>query len=194
MGCRELIKSLKKEGDEKVLGIWSAAEDEAGRIRAGVILRLEEVRRKITEELEGEEALQRLLLEAETKARLSRLAAADNLSRRLYIIAVSSLYLLREQQYENIFEKLVLELPSAAWRSVTVNPADKGIAEHFFPEAHVVTESRITGGMEVETEEGKITVINTFEKRLERFWPRMLPELLDDLAKDVVCDGTAQEN
>jgi V/A-type H+-transporting ATPase subunit E len=191
MGFRELIESLRKEGDEKVLGIWREAEDEAGRIRAAVSLRLGAERRQSTAERAGDEMQRRLLQEAETKVRLVRLTSADSLSRRLYTLAVSSLYLLREGQDEDIFEKLVLELPSAEWQRVRVNPADRGIAAKFFPQAHVAADSSITGGMAVETEDGSIRVVNTFEKRLERSWPRLLPELLKDLAPDLVRGGSA---
>jgi V/A-type H+-transporting ATPase subunit E len=188
MGCRELIDSLKKEGDEKVLGIWREAEEEAGRICAGVSLRLGAARRKADEDRSGDENLRRLLLEAETRARLVRLASADKLSRRLYARAVESLPVLRTQQYEAVFERLALGLPAADWQIVRVNPADKERAGKLFPRARIVTDISIAGGMDVEAEEGRIRVINTLEKRLERIWPRLLPELLADVSHELIRD------
>jgi V/A-type H+-transporting ATPase subunit E len=45
--------------------------------------------------------------------------------------------------------------------------------------------------MEVEAEEGRVWVINTFEKRLERIWPQMLPGLMDEIYREVTNCGTS---
>jgi vacuolar-type H+-ATPase subunit E/Vma4 len=193
MGCDELIQALRKEAEEKTREIWVLAEEEAGRIRADIPVRLEALRQDDEAGRSSDEAY-RMLLEAETGARVIMLTAYDRLSRRLYSLAASSLLLLREEAYGKIFERLVLELPSFRWQRVRIAPDDSELARKFFPGAEIVTDESITGGMEAEAEEGTIRIVNTFEKRLERLWTEMLPDLLDDISRKAMDDGTPPES
>lgn len=191
MGCEELIGSLRKEAEEKVREIWREAEEEAGRIQAGFSLRLEALHREHASESYSE-AWQKTLRDAGNKARRIRLASEDRLSARLYILAVSSLHLLRGKGYEDIFQRLALEIPPLGWRSVKVNQDDCDLARKFFPGAGIVADGNITGGMEAEAEEGWVRVANTFEKRLERAWPEMLPGLIADINREGMDDESPQ--
>jgi V/A-type H+/Na+-transporting ATPase subunit E len=192
MGCEELIGSLRKEAEEKVREIWREAEEEAGKIQAGFSLRLEALRRENESGGSSEDDRQKVLLDAGNRARMIRLASEDRLSARLYILAVSSLHLLRGKGYENIFHRLVLEIPPLGWHSVKVNQDDCDLAKKFFPGSAIVADRNITGGMEVEAEEGWVRVANTFEKRLEREWPQMLPGLMADINREVMDDESPQ--
>ena len=192
MGCEELIGSLRKEAEEKVREIWREAEEEAGKLQAGFLLRLEALRLENASGSSSEEDRQKVLLDAGNSARTIRLASEDRLSARLYILAVSSLHLLRGKGYEDIFHRLVLEIPPLGWHSVKVNQDDCDLARKFFPDAAIVADRNITGGMEVEAEEGWVRVANTFEKRLERAWPQMLPGLIADVKREVMDDGYNQ--
>jgi V/A-type H+-transporting ATPase subunit E len=194
MGCDELIESLRKEAEEKTREIWEEAEKEAGKIRADISLRLEALQRDNAAERSSDEVPRKVLLEAETGARMIRLIADDRLSVRLYSLIASSLCLLREEGYEDIFQRLVLEIPSFEWQRVRVNPDDSALAQKSFPGAEVVADKSITGGVEVEAEEGGVRIVNTFEKRLERLWPQMLPDLLGDIRKEVMDNGTPSES
>jgi V/A-type H+-transporting ATPase subunit E len=193
MGCEELIGSLRKEAKEKIGEIWREAEAEAGKIRAGVSLRLEALRQENASGRSSEVDRLKVSLEAEGKARMIRLTAEDRASSRLFTIAAASLRLLSDKRYEEVFHKLVLELPlpPPCWQVVKVNPDDSGLAKEYFPDADIKTEREITGGMEVEAEEGRVWVINTFEKRLERIWPQMLPGLMDEIYREVTNCGTS---
>jgi len=191
MGCEELIESLKKEAEEKVREIWIEAEEEAGKMRAGVSLRLEALRRENASG-SSSEADQKVLLDAWNRARTIRLTSEDRLSARLYILAVSSLHLLRGKGYEDIFQRLALEIPPLGWHSVQVNQDDCDLAGKFFPDAGIAADRNITGGMEAEAEEGWVRVANTFEKRLERAWPQMLPGLIADIYREVMDDESPQ--
>jgi V/A-type H+-transporting ATPase subunit E len=190
MGCEELIESLRKEAEAKTREIWKEAEEEAGKIKAAVSLRLEAPERDNAAERASEEGARKVLLEAETRARMIRLTSEDSLSARLYSLASASLGLLRGERYEDIFGRLVMELPSAGWQRVRVNPDDSGLAKKSFPGAEIVADKNIAGGMETEAEEGSVRVVNTFEKRLERSWPQMLPDLLADIYREVMDSGT----
>ncbi len=192
MGCEELIASLKKEAEGKVREIWREAEEEAGKIEAGFSLRLEALRLKNASGSSSGEDRQKTLLNAGNRARAIRLVSEDRLSERLYVLAVSSLHLLREDGNGDIFQRLALEIPSFEWDSVKVSQNDLDIAKEFFRGAEIVADSNITGGMEAEAGEGRVRVANTFEKRLERAWPQMLPGLIADLKKEVMDDGSPQ--
>jgi len=190
MGCEELIEALRKEADEKVRDIWVEAEKEAGKVRADISLRLETLRQGIAAEKSSEEESEKVLLEAQNRVKMTRLTSEDMLCSRLYSLAASSLHILREQGYEDIFRKLALELPSFGWRKVRVNPDDPILAQKLFSGAEVITDSNITGGMELESEGGGIWVVNTLEKRLERAWPLMLPALMEKIYREVSKNGT----
>jgi V/A-type H+/Na+-transporting ATPase subunit E len=193
MGCDELIEALRKEEEGKTREIWEEAEEEAGKIRADLSPRIETLRRDNAAGQSSDE-VSRMLLEAETAARVIRLTAYDRLSVRLYSLAASSLHLLREKGYEEIFERLALELPSFGWQRVTVNPDDLALARRSFPGAEIVADKSIMGGMEAEAEEGGVKIVNTFEKRLERSWTEMLSALLGDINRGVMDNGTTSDS
>ncbi len=187
MSCKELIESLRKAADERVRLLWEEAEREAGAVEAAAAQRLGQLRR----ELEKKRSISvrdkeiRAVSEADYRARHVRLSAEKALSARLYDIARSSLQALRGKDYEAVFGKMACELPTLAWRTVRVNPADAALARMHFPGAEIVSDDTITGGMDASTEGGAIRIINTFEKRLERAWEDMLPGLIKDVYQEV---------
>lgn len=171
--------------------IREEAEKEAERMREDISLRLEALQQdKAAGSSSGEEPA-RVLLDAQNRVRMIRLSSEDRLSSRLYSLAASSLHMLRIQGYGDIFHRLVLELPSHVWRNVRINPEDSGLAQKFFPDAEIIPDSNVTGGMEVEAEGGGVRIINTLEKRVERAWPLMLPLLMNDIHRKVTENGTA---
>ena len=194
MGCEELIGSLRKEAGEKVLQIRREAEEEAVKIRTSASLRLEALRQDNASKRSVEEEAAKMLLEAEKRVRMIRLTAEDKLSARFFSLAASSLYRLRGDGYDDLFGKFVSVLPPLAWQTVKVNPADHALAKKFFPEAVIVTDGAITGGLVVEAEEGRMKVINTLDKRLEKSWSQMLPDLLHDIDQKVKENGTPAEH
>lgn len=193
MSCKELINSLKKAADERVLVIRKEAEQEADAARADVARRLQQ-RRDEAKKKESEmlrDAIARALSAAENRAREIRLMAEKELSSRLEAAAASSLSALRNGGYEIAFGKMARELPALAWHAVRVNPEDVGLAKKYFPGAEIVPDRNITGGMDVSIQDGSIRVINTFEKRLERAWGDMLPLLIRGVYGEVSGGTTA---
>jgi len=191
MSCKELIDSLKKAADERVLLMRQETEREAGAVKADVARRVGHLR----DEAKGKEAAAQrdantqALSAAISRAREVRLLAEKELSARLEAAAVSSLTALRKADYETVFGKMARELPALAWHTVRVNPGDVALAGKFFPGAEVVPDGNITGGLDASIKDGSIRVINTFEKRLERAWSDMLPLLIRDVYREV-SDGT----
>lgn len=193
MGCEELVGSLRKAGEKQVRLLWEAAEREADAVRAGVRLRVEQMRAQSAalRSVNAAAEVNAAVAEARKRARSQRLLAEIALSDRLFSIAARSLKRLRDEGYPNAFEKLARELPSLEWRTVRVNPADTGLARRYFPDAEPVPDESITGGLDAATEDGTVRVINTFEKRLQRAWPEMLPVLMKDIYREV-SDGTPE--
>ncbi len=187
MSSRELIESLRRAGDEKVCALWREAEAEAGTIRAEIenrIGRMKADRGRVLA-VSVDAVLTAAMSEAKSRARLSRLNAEKTLSERLFSAASFALRRLRDDRYPALFEKLALELPFLDWQVVQVNPGDVGFAKKYFPKAEIVPDDKITGGMDATAEGGAIRVINTFEKRLERSWMDLLPELIKDVYQEV---------
>jgi vacuolar-type H+-ATPase subunit E/Vma4 len=191
MSCKELIESLRKAADERVLLMRQEAEREAAAAKADVARRLGRLR----DDVKGKQAAARreanaqALSTANNRAREIRLMAEEELSIRLKSAAALSLPTLRKDGYESAFGNMARELPALAWHTVRVNPGDAALAGKYFPGAEIVPDRNITGGMDVSTKDGSIRVINTFEKRLERAWSDMLPLLIKDVYQEV-SDGT----
>jgi vacuolar-type H+-ATPase subunit E/Vma4 len=187
MSSRELVESLRRAGDEKVCALWREAEDEAGAIRAEIEDRIGGKRAESGRDLAArvDALMTAAISEAKSRARLSKLTAEKTLADRLFSAASIALQRLREDRDGSLFEKLALELPSLDWQVVRVNPGDLHFAKKYFPKAEIVPDEKITGGMDATAEAGAIRVINTFEKRLERSWMDLLPELIKDVYQEV---------
>ena len=187
MSYQELISSLRQEADDKAEKFWREARAEVEQARNEAAAGLDRIR---AEQLRQQasavrEATRRVLSEAEKTARRMRLATLGELSERLSRLATSLLPQFREQQYRELFEALVRELPPYAWETVRVNPEDTAMAGRYFPEAKIVPDTRISGGMEVDGDGGRIRIVNTLEKRLERGWPELLPDLIEAVYRGI---------
>jgi V/A-type H+-transporting ATPase subunit E len=187
MSYEELLAALRQEADEKVEMLWRETKAEAERAREEAAVGFERTR---SESLSRQAAMigettRDILAEAERKARQVRLAALRELSARLSELATTLLAELRDRPYEGLFEALVGELPSYPWETASVNPADVERASMFFPEAKIVADKAISGGLEVTGDKGRICVNNTLEKRLERAWPELLPEMMRAVYREI---------
>ncbi len=192
MSSKELIESLRLGGEESVRVLRLEAEKEAAELQAAAAQKLADLRRQYADQLAAvcEEESRRALAEGAGRAREFRLAAEQTLADSLYSIARFSLRQLRDDQYPAVFEKLVKELPALPWKAVRVNAADVDLAKRFFPDAEITSVSHIAGGLEVTIEDGTIRVINTFEKRLERAWAELLPQMVGDVYREA-SDGAS---
>lgn len=187
MAYPELIEALRKECEAKARNIWEAAEAEAGRVKEETSSRLEKLTREHDRDVSsaGRTKSETILSEAGRTARALRLTAEQDLTARLYRTATAALHLLRDGRYEDTFGSLARELGPGTWETVKVRPEDGGIAKICFPDSEIVEDGSITGGFEAVTDGGRVRVVNTFEKRLERAWAEMLPEIMKDVYKSL---------
>jgi vacuolar-type H+-ATPase subunit E/Vma4 len=183
MGYKELIEALRREGEEKVRAIWQDAEAKAGKIRADASERIKRMQEEysLMQASTIKDQIEPILSEAKQKADAIRLTAEKDMSVRLYRLALSVLSDLRDEGYSDVFHSLIKEMPSYKWEIVKVNPEDEKMAREYFPDSEIITDSSITGGLEVQAKAGKIRISNTFEKRLERAWMEILPGLMRDI-------------
>jgi V/A-type H+-transporting ATPase subunit E len=180
MGCKELIESLRAAASERVDAVWSEASAEADKARAACVQKIDQAKKDAGRTMTTRVDLIRSqsLLESRSKERNLRLAADRQLADRLYSIAASRLRMLPDREYDAVFQALVQELPTFTWTSVKVHPDDVERARTFFPNARILAADGISGGLEVTSDDGQVTVVNTLEKRLERAWEGMLPDLI----------------
>lgn len=180
MGCKELIESLRAAASERVNAVWSEAAAEADNARAACAQEIDQAKEEAGRIMTTRVELIRsqALLETRKKERGLRLAADRKLADLLYSIAASRLRMVRDREYDAIFQALVQELPRLTWGSVKVHPDDVERARTFFPNVKITSAETISGGLEATSDDGLVTVVNTFEKRLERAWEGMLPELI----------------
>jgi len=181
-----LLEHLRALGEEKVTTIWQQAEAEVQRQKeeAAAVL-AEERRRHHLQELQALEIFGRSLMRAaEEKSWQRRFEVETCLAQRLYELARTQLPWLREQCGSKLFKALAEELPKVKWRFLSVNEGEIDLGRRYFPEAQITVNADISGGLVAESEDGAIKVINTLEKRLERAWPQMLPELFRKIRQE----------
>lgn len=179
MGYKELIEALREEGEKKVKEIWREAEAGAEKIMKETESKIDELKREYERRfsLEAEKKRTSMLSEAAKEASRMRLDAEEYLSKRLFKVALEMLQSLRKENYREVFNSLLREIPNSDWVTVRVNPEDVVLAQSLLPGAKVISDDSIIGGFVIFNSDGNI-ITNTFEKRLERLWPEILPEIL----------------
>jgi vacuolar-type H+-ATPase subunit E/Vma4 len=175
-----LIEALRRQAADEVEAIWQRAHAEADDCRAGHA----RARSALADELSRARAtlaadLERTTIaDAERRARTIGAVARAELALRCREIATTLLPRFRDVGQNDLFVVLARDLPARPWSCVRVNPADEHVARHCFPQAAVKLEPSIAGGMEVDLGDGRISVSNTLETRLDAAWPELLPKLV----------------
>ena len=187
MGHRELIESLRKDGEETVNRLWSEVKAEAEKIDAETSRRIKELREKYQKEQEAavNKEEESIISAVRNRAHIIKLTAERSLSERLFPLALSRLPELRGTGYRDVFSLLVKEIPHTHWKEVRVAPQDVEIAREHFPDSNCLAGENISGGLEVVREDGMVRITNTFEKRLEKAWEDILPLLIRSIYKEV---------
>jgi len=182
-----LINALRQRAKEQAEAIWQGARAEAEECNIEAERAIEEQRARAAREMEAiaQQFANAATLEATREAREVWAAAKSALADRLYQLARTALRRCRKERYERLFAALAEELPHRRWQHVRVNPADERLARTHFPDTHVVTDQNIVGGLEVEAESGRIRISNTLEKRLQRVWSAVLPDLMTSILQEL---------
>ncbi|MDX1775889.1 MAG: V-type ATP synthase subunit E [Desulfobulbales bacterium] len=183
MGLQELLDSLRANERQQIDAIWQAAKDEAEKLRQQVDEATAEITKKHAEELDSacQKSMRSIYSETESSVRTKKLFAYNALEQSLKKTAKDLLPALRSENYEGEFAGLVAEIPEEKWEKVVVNSADVNLAAKFFSADIIEATPDISGGLLVTTAESEMVIDNTFEKRLERIWHRILPAIIAKL-------------
>lgn len=183
MGRRELLEALQREGRETMAAITANSAAKEQELRTKAEERCTELQQEHERELEllcsGRK--QTLIAKAAREATLIRLRAEHALALRLQERAFSTLSQLRRGDAEEPFRTLAAELPDVPWQTIWTTPGDTILAAAYFPGATIIPDESLTGGLKAAAAERSLTVDNTLEKRLERLWPDLLPNLIVEL-------------
>ncbi len=187
MGHRELIESLRKDGEETINRQWNEVKAEAEEIDAETSRRIRDLKEKYqkVQKAAAEKEEELILSGVKNRAHLIKLSAERSLSERFFPLALSCLPELRGSGYMDMFSRLVKELPHIQWKDVRVAPQDVEIAQEHFPDSHCIPDDTISGGLEVFRDDGRVSIANTFEKRLEKAWEDLLPLLISSMYNEV---------
>lgn len=193
MGLEELIKTLKKNEQKQIDDIWQAVREEAEALRTEVAAAIAAITKKQEQQLASacQKSRRAIFSETETKTRERKLLAYQALDRILWQTAFNLLPTLRLQAYADVFKLMAAELPAQQWEKITVNPEDVELAAGLFARDAIHPDPSISGGLLAEALEGRIVVDNTFEKRLARKWPHLLPGIITYIEKRYGTDGFA---
>jgi len=181
-----LLEHLLATGEERVRMIWQQAQAEVhDHQEKGESALAEERRHCQLREQQDLDCFTAALRRAAEEASWQRQSEVEiHLADRLFSLASNQLPWLREHSGKGLFSTLAAELPSVRWSVVRIHKDDIDLARAAFPEAQVEGDSGITGGLIAQSEDGSMQVINTLEKRLERAWPQLLPELFRLVRKE----------
>lgn len=194
MGLDELINTLKKNEQQQIDDIWQAAKNEAESIRTQVAEAIAAITKNHADQLASacQKSMRAIFSETEVKTREKKLFAYQALDQALRNAALKQLTALRKQNYEKIFATLVRELPERQWEKIIINPADVELAAKFFNVNSIRQDPAVSGGLVALTANDRIIVDNTFEKRLERKWLHILPQLIAEIEKRYESSGIAE--
>ncbi len=194
MGLDELINTLKRNEQKQISDIWQAAKSEAETIRTQVDEAIADITKIHAEQLASacQKSRRAIFSETEVKTREKKLFAYQALDQALRKAALKQFVSLRNQNYEKVFVNLVSELPERQWEKIVVNPVDLELAAKFFNAKSIQPDPEVSGGLVAITANGRIIVDNTFEKRLERKWLHILPQVIAELEKRYETTGIAE--
>jgi vacuolar-type H+-ATPase subunit E/Vma4 len=194
LGLQELLNSLRVNEQKQIDSIWQEAKNEAEKLRKQVDEATADITKNHTDQLASacQKSMRSIFSETEISVRTKKLFAYQALEQTLRRAATAQLPALKDENYEDVFARLVAEIPERKWERIIVNPADLDLAANFFTANIIHTDPAISGGLIVTSAEGKIIVDNTFEKRLERKWNHILPEIIANLEQRYEKSGTAE--
>ncbi len=175
MSQKELLESLRRQTEERIAALWRQAEAEAAELRARAADGATEHPAEPDPALPVAE--DQTCRDLRRQERRLRLEADQAIGERLWQLARRLLPKLPGLQEPELFATLAAELPAADWGEIRVHPRNLAQAKTAFPNATVTVDEKISGGLAALSRDGGLRVDNTLEKRLERAWPDLLPQL-----------------
>lgn len=183
MSHSNLIDNLRAKGEQELEAIRRKAGDEVEKLRAEAAEHLNGEECQCRSAADQADGNVRRKMEVAARRRAANLAtrAEQELNDRLYGMARRYLSEMFGENRAEIFTRLAREIPDGEWRTVTVHPNDESMAKDLFPQAEIISDDQMIGGLIASSAKGDVRVDNTLGKRLERLWPRLAPGIIRDL-------------
>lgn len=191
MGHQELVADLQKKGDARKQEIWQKAQDKINVMKANASQKIAAEKKNLADEETAacEKIRTSIIMNAQREVNAVLNGAEQGLAKRLYSLAQDVVPELKDlRRYETIFTALAAELPPYSWDETVVHPDDIKMAATTFPGIQIVVDKKIGGGFKIIGRNQTIIVDNTFEKRLERIWPMLLPQLIENIKEILAKD------
>jgi len=194
VGVDALIASLRGHQQQQIAEIWQEAEARAAVMQKKGDDDINDIRADFDNRLAAASTIEEESIQYQLRDRKRQLClqAEQRLAARLKKQAEQLLDRLRDQEYDRVFKKLVAELPERKWEKVRVNPADATLAWTCLPQVPVEPDTTIIGGLVAAADRDAVQVDNTFEKRLEKIWPVLLPEMVGEIYRETRNNAPAQ--
>jgi len=182
----ELVAALRKAAEQEAAAAWETVKNRARELEARAERETQAAQAATREEIAryARSTREAAITAGEREATAIRMAAGVAVAERARELAARSLGRLRKDGYPGLFADLAAEIPPGPWARLRINVADQELARARFPDAEVLVDDSISGGIEVESGDGRIRISNTLEKRLERAWPGIVTDLVRDLWED----------
>jgi|Deesub1362A_J573_1020465.scaffolds.fasta_scaffold12771_3 V/A-type H+-transporting ATPase subunit E len=194
MALEDILKALEEEGENECRRIKEEAEAKAKTIveeakkKAKAFKEKEVEKAKVKASSDGA----RLINAARLRAKREIVYAKERILQRVKEEAKKKLISQREDKnYPEVLAKMIAESLDGITSDnviVRVNTRDKELAEKLLRDyqvkAKVETDKGILGGLIVQSEDGRVTVTNTLESRLERAYELLKSEVIDLIFKE----------
>lgn len=181
MGESELMGVLQQEARQQIEMLWRDAEEAVAQKRAEIALIAEtaedDYRHEVAEKSAQER--ERILSLARREVETELLRVMKSCSDRLLGRSEALLADLAVRGGAALFTALCAELPDRCWQTVICAPGDLPFARDRFPDAEIIPDPSVGGGVIVSTEQGRIHVDNSLAGRLRRSWSDLFPLVLD---------------
>ncbi|OGR29607.1 MAG: hypothetical protein A2005_11585 [Desulfuromonadales bacterium GWC2_61_20] len=185
MGREALLEALRQEGERALAALHQRHDAEMAAREAAAQQRRDALRAAASRDWQMAAAAERQrCLAAGRRQTCALLLAGENaLAERLRQQAAQLLPEVASRDPAALLRACAEELPPLSWAKVRVHPRDREVAARLFPSAEILPDPALSGGVVAETAEGRVRIDNSLEKRLERCWDDLLPELLAALER-----------
>lgn len=185
MGREALLEALRQEGERALANLRQAHAAEVVQREAAAQQRRDALRAAAERDWQQAAAAERQRCQAvgRRQACALMLNGENALVERLHHQAATLLPEVASRDPADLLAACAAELPKLVWTRVRVAPRDEEVAARLFPTAEILPDPALSGGVVAETADGRIRIDNSLEKRLERCWDDLLPELLAALER-----------
>jgi len=184
MSRAELLNALERQQEEEIKQLRREAHDRVVTLRKEAAARLRMARRNmhVLRHQAVDDLRQKQLRGHEVEWRNELSAHRWDLAATCKELAERLLPRLWSQHREELLAKMTSALPDLDWSRLLVARDDIESVDALFPNIPVEGDDRLTGGLIAECRARGLVVDCSLTTCLERLWPTLLPQLMEDIA------------